>query len=60
MRFVHLVWTSAFCMASGAVIINEVALRIHVGIVTRTENIPLGQAFGIEGTKASAALCHPG
>jgi hypothetical protein len=59
-RFVHLVWTSAFCMASGEVIINEVALRVRVGVVTRTEDIPLNQAFAIEGTKASAALCQPG
>jgi hypothetical protein len=59
-RFVHLVWTSRFCMAGGELIINDVALRVRVGVVTRTEDIPLNQAFAMTGTAASAALCRAG
>lgn len=60
-RVVHLVWTSGFCdMPGGKDIIDELALRVRVGVVTRTENFPLSEAFALEGTKASAALCRPG
>jgi hypothetical protein len=58
LRLLKLVWTSEGCWPKGGSdIIDELFLRVRVGILTRTETIPLNTAFALEGTAASQALC---
>jgi hypothetical protein len=58
LRLLKLVWTSQGCsMKGGADIIDELILQVRVGLLTRTETIPLNTAFALEGTAASQALC---
>jgi hypothetical protein len=52
------VWTSEGCQQKGGSdIIDELILQVRVGILTRTETIPLDPVFALEGTAASQALC---
>lgn len=52
-RWVHLTWTSA-CSGPGESIIDSVSLEVRVGVVTRTEDILLGnQAFALQGPSHS-------
>jgi hypothetical protein len=58
LRLLKLVWTSEGCQQKGgSSIIDELTLQVRVGIVTRTETIPLNPVFALEGTAASQALC---
>ncbi|MCW2934671.1 MAG: hypothetical protein JWM19_5633 [Actinomycetia bacterium] len=57
-RLLRIVWTSQGCnLKGGEYVIDTLILRVRVGIVTRTETIPLSVAFALEGTAASQALC---
>jgi hypothetical protein len=57
-RLLKLVWTSEGCQQKGGSdIIDELILQVRVGILTRTETIPLDPVFALEGTAASQALC---
>jgi hypothetical protein len=58
LRLLKLVWTSEGCQVKvGQDIIDELILQVRVGIVTRTETIPLSTVFALQGTAASQALC---
>jgi len=46
-RMVRVLWTSDICLAVGTVSIDTLALRVRVGWFTRTEIIPLGQAWAV-------------
>jgi hypothetical protein len=49
-RFVHVTWTSDVCSPSSIEgIIDWVPLRVRVGVITKTEVIPLLEGFGIQG-----------
>jgi hypothetical protein len=48
-REVRILWTSNTCSDGGASSIDSLALRVRVGWFTRTEIIPLGQAWGLTG-----------
>lgn len=51
-RIVRVYWTSDECMAAHeGNIIDSVALQVRVGGITRTENIPLEEAFVLTGPK---------
>jgi len=53
-RRVHVSWASDECFgAGGGIIIDHITLRVRVGVITRTENIPLQQAFELTGPKHS-------
>jgi hypothetical protein len=50
-RYLRVAWTSDACMgADGGTIIDHIILRVRVGLITRTENIPLNEAFELAGT----------
>jgi hypothetical protein len=49
-REVRVLWTSNICLSGGTSYINTLALRVRVGWFTRTEIIPLGQAWAVTGT----------
>ena len=48
-RLVRVLWTSNVCLAGGTASIDSLALRVRVGWFTRTEIIPLGQAWAVTG-----------
>lgn len=48
-RLVRVLWTSNICSDGGTTSIDTLALRVRVGWFTRTEIIPLGQAWGLTG-----------
>jgi hypothetical protein len=48
-RLVRVLWTSDICSSGGTSSIDTVALRVRVGWFTRTEIIPLGQAWAVAG-----------
>ena len=53
-RLVRVFWTSDECFAAGGgIIIDHISLQVRVGMVTRTENIPLQDAFELTGPKHS-------
>jgi hypothetical protein len=53
-RLVRVFWTSDECMgAGGGIIIDHITLQVRVGVVTRTESIPLQDAFELTGPKHS-------
>ncbi|HEY0934028.1 MAG TPA: hypothetical protein VGD91_09820 [Trebonia sp.] len=47
-------WTSDECVgAGGGAIIDSIELEVRMGVITRTENIPLHLAFELAGPKHS-------
>jgi hypothetical protein len=53
-RLVRVFWTSDECFAAGGgIIIDYISLQVRVGVVTRTENVPLQDAFELTGPKHS-------
>jgi hypothetical protein len=50
----RLLWTSHVCLPPGTSTgLSEVPLRVRVGLVTRTEHIPLELTWAISGSKAT-------
>jgi hypothetical protein len=58
-RLLRILWTSRVCnMPGGSTIIQDVTLRVRVGLITRTEDFQLGNAWAITGTSTSSpAVC---
>jgi hypothetical protein len=53
-RLVRVFWTSDECMsAAGGIIVDDLALQVRVGGVTRTEDVSLFDAFELTGPKHS-------
>ena len=48
-RLVRVLWTSNICSDGGTTSIDTLALRVRVGWFTRTEIIPLNQAWALTG-----------
>jgi hypothetical protein len=48
-RLVRVLWTSDICSSGGTSSIDALALRVRAGWFTRTEIIPLGQAWAVTG-----------
>jgi hypothetical protein len=48
-RIVRVLWTSNICSDGGTTSIDTLALRVRVGWFTRTEIIPLNQAWAVTG-----------
>jgi hypothetical protein len=49
-RVVHLSWTTEMCQGpDGENITSEVLLRVRVGVITRTEDVGINQAFALAG-----------
>ena len=60
-RLLRILWTSLVCnMPGGSTIIQDVTLRVRVGLITRTEDFQLGTAWAITGTSTSspASACQ--
>jgi hypothetical protein len=54
-RVIRVLWTSHECLDPGGQVgVDNVALRVRVGIITRTENIPLSFTWALAGTKTSS------
>jgi hypothetical protein len=54
-RLLRILWTSRVCNTpGGSTIIQDIILRVRVGLVTRTEDLQLGGAWAITGTSTSA------
>jgi len=49
-RLVRVLWTTNICSSGGTSRIDTLALRVRVGWFTRTEIIPLGQAWALTGS----------
>ena len=49
-RMVRVLWTTNICSSGGTTSIDTLALRVRVGWFTRTEIIPLGQAWALTGS----------
>ena len=59
-RLVRVLWTSDICMAGGGTsAVDTLALRVRVGWFTRTEIIPLDQAWAVTGS-SHGHYCTPG
>lgn len=57
-RLVHVSWTSNLCYGAGGgpgsgIIVDHITLQVRVGIITKTEDIPLQQAFQLTPPKHS-------
>jgi hypothetical protein len=53
-RLVHVFWPSDECFgAGGGIIIDHITLLVRVGLITKTENVALQQAFKLIGPKHS-------
>jgi hypothetical protein len=49
-RFVRVTWTSNVCLEKGgSTIFSDIPLRVRVGLITKTEDLPLNQAFALAG-----------
>jgi hypothetical protein len=62
-RVLRILWTSGICNdPGGSTIIQDVTLRVRVGLITRTEDFQLGNAWAITGTSTSspARACSVG
>jgi hypothetical protein len=60
-RLLRILWTSRICNEpGGSTIIQDVTLRVRVGLITRTEDIQLQTAWAITGTSTSspASVCQ--
>jgi hypothetical protein len=55
-RLVRVLWTSNTCSSGGTSSIDSLALRVRVGWFTRTEIIPLGQAWALTGKSHGPCL----
>jgi hypothetical protein len=54
-RLLRILWTSRVCNTpGGSTIIQDVTLRVRVGLITRTEDFQLGNAWAITGTRTSS------
>ncbi len=54
-RLLRILWTSLVCNTpGGSTSIQDVTLRVRVGLITRTEDFQLGTAWAITGTSASS------
>jgi hypothetical protein len=57
-RLVRVFWTSDECLgAGGGIGISQITVEVRVGVLTRTEEIPLQQAFELTGPKHSITSC---
>jgi hypothetical protein len=58
-RLLRILWTSRVCNTpDGSTSIQDVTLRVRVGLITRTEDFQLGNAWAITGTSTSSpAVC---
>jgi hypothetical protein len=57
-RLLRVLWTFSDCGDIGRqIVFQDVVLRVRVGLITRTEDIQMDQAWGLVTTKASA--CGP-
>jgi hypothetical protein len=57
-RLVHVSWTSDLCYGAGGgpgsgIIVDHITLQVRVGMITKTEDIPLQQAFQLTPPKHS-------
>ena len=57
-RLVHVSWTSNLCYGAGGgpgsgIIVDHLTLQVRVGMITKTEDIPLQQAFQLTPPKHS-------
>jgi hypothetical protein len=53
-RLLLVLWTSDLCqVAGGAAATWDLSLKVRVGMITRTEDIPLDQAWALTGNKSS-------
>jgi len=62
-RDLRILWTSRICNnPGGSTIITDVTVRVRVGLITRTEDLQLGDAWAITGTSATspASACSGG
>jgi hypothetical protein len=60
-RLLRVQWTSRECLQQGSTMeLDHLGLRVRVGIITRTENVPLGYTFGLAGTKTSSPVQYCG
>jgi hypothetical protein len=59
-RLLRILWTSRVCNTpGGSTIIQDVTLRVRVGLITRTEDFLLQTAWAITGTsRSSPAGCE--
>jgi hypothetical protein len=59
-RLLRILWTSRVCNTpGGSTIIQDVTLRVRVGLITRTEDLQLQTAWAITGTsRSSPAGCE--
>jgi hypothetical protein len=60
-RLLRILWTSHVCLSPGAsMIVQEVTLRVRVGLITRTEDLHLQTAWAITGisTSSPASACQ--
>ena len=59
-RLLRILWTSLICNTpGGSTIIQDVGLQVRVGLITRTEDLQLGNAWAITGTSTSSpAACR--
>lgn len=49
-RVVHLTWTTGVCPSSdGETIVSDIWLRVRIGVINRTEDVGINQAFAIAG-----------
>ena len=54
-RLLRILWTSRICNCpGGSTIIQDVTLRVRVGLITRTEDLQLQTAWAITGTSTSS------
>jgi hypothetical protein len=54
-RLLRILWTSRVCNTpGGSTIIQDVTLRVRVGLITRAEDFQLGRAWAITGTSSSS------
>jgi hypothetical protein len=60
-RLLRILWTSRVCNTpGGSTIIQDLAIRVRVGLITRTEDLQLQTAWAITGTakSAPASVCR--
>jgi hypothetical protein len=60
-RLLRVQWISRQCLQQGAYAgTDQLGLRVRVGIITRTENVPIGCTFVLTGTKTSSPVSYCG
>ena len=53
-RLLRILWTFGLNSPGGSTIIQDMILRVRVGLITRTEDLQLGNAWAITGTSTSS------